>query len=229
MDNLGKSCVSLGKMTNFLHLALFFHLPLPRIWHSHPLYNYFFEKYKNRAIITQSFILTSWNVWHLKSVKEIIANSLSDVLNTSILTKIFPDDFNIAKGAPIPKGGEVEDVGNHRPISILASVAGIYEKLLYKQLYDFLSKNEILNSKQWGFRSLHCTALNLIDCSSKWLINIDKGETNLTVFLDIKKAFDTNDQNILLRKLNHYVISDTELQFFGYCLRNRKQCCNINS
>ena len=79
----------------------------------------------------------------LESVKEIIANSLSDVFNASILTKLFPDDFKIARVTPIFKGGEAEDIGNYRPISILASVARIFEKLLYKQLYDFLSKNEI--------------------------------------------------------------------------------------
>ena len=69
----------------------------------------------------------------------------------------------------------------------------------------------------------------LIDCSSNWLINIDKGETNLTVFLDIKKAFDTIDHEILLNKLNYYGISDTELQSFRSYPHNRKQCCNINS
>ena len=96
-------------------------------------------------------------------------------------------------------------------------------------MYDFLLKNEILNSQQWGFRSLHSTALALIDCSSNWLINIDKGETNLTVFLDIKKAFDIIDYEILLNKLNYYGISNIELQFFGSYLCNQKQCCNINS
>ena len=117
-----------------------------------------------------------------KSIKEIIAISLSDVFNASILTKIFPDDFKIARITPIFKGGEAEDKGNYKPISILASVARIFEKLTYRQLYDFLSKNEILNSQQWGFPSLHSTALTLINCSSNWLINIDRGETNLTVF-----------------------------------------------
>ena len=83
-----------------------------------------------------------------ESVKEITANSLSNLFNASILTKIFPDDFKIARITPIFKGGEADDIGNYRPISILASVAGIFEKPLYKQLYDFLSKNEILNSQQ---------------------------------------------------------------------------------
>ena len=68
---------------------------------------------------------------------------------------------------------------------------------------------------QWGFQSLYSTAWALIDCSSNWLLKIDKGETNLTVFLDIKKAFDTIDHEILLIKLNFYGISDTELQFLG--------------
>ena len=58
---------------------------------------------------------------------------------------------------------------------------------------------------------------------------MDKSETNLTVFLDIKKAFDTIDHEILPNKFNYYGISDTELQFLGSYLRNRKQCCNINS
>ena len=80
----------------------------------------------------------------LKSVKEIIANSLSDVFNASILNKIFPDDFKIARVTPVFKGGEAGDIGNYRPISILSAVARIFGKLLYKQLYDFLSDNEIL-------------------------------------------------------------------------------------
>ena len=75
--------------------------------------------------------------------------------------------------------------------------------------------------------TFHC--FGLIDCSSNSLINIDKGETNLTVFLDIRKAFNTIDHESLLNKLNYDGISDTELQFFRSYLHNRKQCCNINS
>ena len=150
-----------------------------------------------------------------KSIKEIIVNSQSNVFNASILTKIFPHDFKIVRVTPIFKGSETEDIRNYRPISILALVARLFEKLLYKQLYDFLSKNETLNSQQRDFWSLHSTALALINCSPNWLINIYKGETNLTVFLDIKNAFDTIDHDTLLNKLNYFGISDTELQFLG--------------
>ena len=101
--------------------------------------------------------------------------------------KIFPDDFKIARVTPIFKNGETDNLGNYRPISILGSIARVFEKLLYKQLYDFLIENKVLSTQQWRFCSLHSTALALIVCSSNWLLNVDRGENNLTVFLDIKK------------------------------------------
>ena len=71
-------------------------------------------------------------------------------------------------------------------------------------MYDYLIQNNILGDKQWGFRSLHSTALALIDYTKDWLINIDNGNSNFTVFLDIRKAFDMVDHEILLQKLTFY-------------------------
>ena len=88
--------------------------------------------------------------------------------------------------------------------------------------------NSILNNCQWGFRSAQSTALALIDCTNKWLIGIDNGKINSTILLDVKKAFDTIDHDILLRKLSHYGILHTELEFFRSYLCNRVQCCSVN-
>ena len=84
-----------------------------------------------------------------------------------------------------------------------------------------------MGDKQWGFRSLHSTALALIDCTKDWLINIDKGNSNFAVFLDIKKAFDTVDHEILLQKSKFYGIMSNELKFFKSYLTNRSQFCRI--
>ena len=105
-------------------------------------------------------------------------------------------------------------MNNYLPISVLSTIARIFEKLLYSHLYEFLTENDILDNRHWGFRSLHSTALALIDCSNNWFINIDHGGIMSTVLLDIKKAFDTIDHEILQQKLEYYGIGDEELSFF---------------
>ena len=164
----------------------------------------------------------------LKCAKDIIAPSMADIFNASIEKNIFPDDFKTVRVTPIFKCEEKEDLGNNRPISIISSIARVFEKLLYQQLHEFLSRKKIQNMPQWGFRSLHSIALALIDCTSDWLTNINRGMTNFTVFLDIKKAFDTIDHNLLLPKLSYHGVSDEDLQFFWSFLCDRRQCCNIN-
>ena len=127
----------------------------------------------------------------LKISKDIIAQSLCDIFNASIESKTFPDDFKIAIVTPIFKEGEKDELGNYRPISVISSVARVFEKLIYYQLYEFFTKHDVLGHNQWEFRSLHSTALALIDCSNNWLINNDRGGITSTVLLDIKKAFGT--------------------------------------
>ena len=67
----------------------------------------------------------------LKISKDIIAQSLCDIFNASIESKIFPDDFKIAIVTPIFKEGEKDELGNYRPISVISSVARVFEKLTY--------------------------------------------------------------------------------------------------
>ena len=74
---------------------------------------------------------------------------------------------------------------------------------------------------------MHSTALALIDCTKDWLINIDKGNSNFAVFLDIKKTFDAVDHEILFQKLKFYGIMSNELNFFKPYLTNRSQFCQI--
>ena len=165
----------------------------------------------------------------LEIAKETIAPSLCDIINCSIKSKIYPHDFKIAIVTPIFKGDETDDLENYRPISVLSTVARIFEKILYNQLYDYLTKHNILEDKQWGFRSLHSTALALIGCSNNWLVNIDREGINTTVLLDIKKAFDTIDHEILLTKLDYYGIKNDKLHFLKSYLNKRQQSCKVNN
>jgi retron-type reverse transcriptase len=73
--------------------------------------------------------------------------------------------------------------------------------ILFDQLYDYLTKFQLLNDCQFGFRKSHSTATALLDCTNSWYINIDKKLFNLVVLIDLRKAFDTVDHQILLKKI----------------------------
>ena len=95
-----------------------------------------------------------------------------ELFNLSIETNTFPDDFKIGKVAPVFKSGDKEDLNNYRPISVPPTIARIFERLLYNQLYDYLTVNKLLGDWQYGFRSLHSTAMALGKMSNQWLMNI---------------------------------------------------------
>ena len=117
-----------------------------------------------------------------------VAPHLVDIFSYSSVSKNVFDDFEIGKVSPFLKNGEREDLNNYRPISVLRSIARVFEKIIYKQLLDFFNSNKLLSTKQWGFRNLHSTVLALLNSSNNWYINIDKGDTNGAIFLDIKKS-----------------------------------------
>ena len=81
---------------------------------------------------------------------------------------------------------------------MLPFVSRVFEKLIYNQLYDYLDGNKLLFSKQSGFRSLHSVATCLLKCTSDWYLNMDKGQYTAMIFVDLKKAFDTLNHEILL-------------------------------
>ena len=95
----------------------------------------------------------------LKDSKHLIAPVLMDIFNLSISTKIFPDDLKVLKVVPVYKSGERENLNNYRPIAVLPTIARVFEKLLYRQLYSYLMNNKLLDDRQFGFCCLHSTAL----------------------------------------------------------------------
>ena len=102
------------------------------------------------------------------------------------------------------------------------------EKILYDQLYCYLSKFRLLSDGQFGFRKFHSTATALLDCTNDWYANLDKKMFNLVVQIDLKKAFDTVDHRILLRKLEIYGIKGQALCLLNSYPSNRSQKCHIN-
>ena len=158
----------------------------------------------------------------------VIAKSLANIYNTSIRSGVFPKDWKIAKVAPIFKSGSKSQMGNYRPISVLPTLARIFEKLVYDQLANYLERNKYLTKYQSGFRKFHSTVTAMLRNSDDWLLNIDKGWLNGVIFFDLKKAFDTIDHDILLVKLSRYGVLENELKWFTSYLSERKQFSYVN-
>ena len=95
------------------------------------------------------------------------------------------------------------------------------ERLAHDQLSEFLKVNNILTSSQAAFRKLYSTTTSLISSTDHWHENVDNNKMNLAIFLDLRKAFDTVDHNILIKKLNSYGISDRAGDWFESYLKKQ--------
>ena len=136
--------------------------------------------------------------------------------------------LKIVKVIPIHKGGSIQDMNNYRPISLLSIFDKIIEKLMHKRLYNFMEENDILYHKQFGFRKGNSTINALMQITEKIKESIDKGKYGCGIFIDLRKAFDTVNHNILLMKLEHYGIRESALLWFAAYLNKRKQFVSIN-
>ena len=158
-----------------------------------------------------------------------IAASLTHIFNLVISTGYIPKDWKSARVTPIFKADSRVDPANYRPISVLSVIAKLFEKAIFNQVYKYLNDNKLLSKYQSGFRPMHSTLTALIDITDNWYVNIDDGLTNAILFIDLKKAFDTTEHEILLSKLELYGFKGASLKLFRDYLSDRTQVTVINN
>ena len=136
--------------------------------------------------------------------------------------------LKIVKVIPIHKGGSTQDVNNYRPISLLPIFDKIIEKLMHKRLYNFLLEHNILYQNQFGFRKNNSTVFALAQITEMIKVSIDNRKFGCGIFVDLRKAFDTVNHEILQNKLEHYGVRESILKSFQSYLFDRKQFVSFN-
>ena len=167
-------------------------------------------------------------VFILKILKPFFSFWLSELINLSFNMGVFPEILKIAKVTPLHKKECKLNFQNYRPISLLSVLSKNFEKTIYSRVYSYLVKNDLIFEKQFGFRNKYSTSHALISITERIKSLVDSGNYVCGVFVDLEKAFDTVNHNILCEKLNFYGLRGKVNNLISSYLDNRKQFVSIN-
>ena len=163
----------------------------------------------------------------IKKSSDIISPILAHHYNHLIKIGKFPDLLKVGRITPIYKKEDEQLLQNYRPVSTLPIFGKIFEKIIYERLYKFFVSQGILYEKQFGFRKNHSTNHALNYSISHIKSQLKKGNHVLGIFVDLSKAFDTIDHEILIKKLEHYGVRGQVLSLLTSYLENRKQFVSV--
>ena len=165
----------------------------------------------------------------LKDSISYTAHFYAEIINESMSEGIFPSIWKTSVIVPIPKIKNTFKVEEFRPINTLPCDEKILETVIKTQLVRYLEDKKVIINEQSGFRNKHSceSALNLVLANFK--DDLNNKCSVISVFVDLKRAFETIDQNMLLKKLNAIGIRNKELNWFRSFLTDRKQCTIIGS
>ena len=163
----------------------------------------------------------------LKHLKEEISIPLTHLVNVSIIHSYVPPAWKTAKMCPIFKSGDSSQPTNYRPISLLPTMSKVMERVISNQLYGYLDNNRLFYKLQFGFRKQRsCEQLlfKILD-----YIGNERHENKhvLNIYIDLRKAFDTCNYQVMFKKLEHYGLSVQAVNWFKSYLSDRRMYTRV--
>ena len=156
-------------------------------------------------------------------------DKIKKIVDLSISKGIVPLKWKHATIIPLRKEGNSKDVNNLRPVSLLPLPGKILEKIIQCKLSGYLEENNLLDVRQGGFRPKHSTCNTTVDFTEDIYRNMNNGEITVAVYIDLRKAFDTVNHVILLKKMKKMGISNVLLNWFKNYLTDRSQATWVNN
>ena len=163
---------------------------------------------------------------HLKQVSDVCGPFLLNLINDSIKKQEFPDKLKCADVTPVFKKGDNTSVENYRPVSVLPVVSKIYERIMQKQIN--LHIEQYLSPYLCGYRKRYSTQYALVSLIERWKKILDSNGYAGAVLMDLSKAFDTLNHELLIAKLHAYGFGKEALHLINGYLNNRWQRTKID-
>ena len=163
----------------------------------------------------------------LKQSAEICKENLTQIFNKTIIECKFPDELKLADVTPIYKKNDPNNPKNYRPVSVLPVTSKIFERILHKQLSLYLDK--FLSPYLCGYRKRFSTQQALLSLIENWKKSLDNKGFGGAVLMDLSKAFDTINHELLIAKLEAYGFGNKSLKLLHSYLSNRWQRTKVNT
>ena len=160
----------------------------------------------------------------LKDAFMVIIPQLVYMFNLSLLDSEFPSEWKNETIIPLFKGGNKNLVSNYRPVSLLPLPRKILEKVVHRGLSNYFENNNLLSNNQSGFRKNYSTTKSIVEFNDIIFENMNNGKASAAVFIDLRKAFDTVNHSILLKKLSKMGIKNNLFEWCKNYLSTENAC-----
>ena len=172
---------------------------------------------------TKSTALDELDNFCIKVAADILDKPVHHIITMSIMQNRFPRSWKLSKVIPLHKKLCPLEMKNYRPVSILSPLSKILEKVVYEQLYGYMSRNKIFHQNLHGYRQHRSTQTALLTMYDRWIKAAVAGQVSGAVLLDLSAAFDLVDPELLVTKLRIYGLDEDFLSWIHSYLTSRYQ------